>query len=161
MPAKKVHLLIPEKIRIANSTIVKCHIDNPFDFQSDHVKNNELRLEYNMSFNIEDKLVKIDFQVEVVTDSNGENSEEAKGDFHFVFVYHMENLQDLVTAEKENQFELSGVLANVLASITYSTTRGLLMVKVKGTALENFILPVINPNTLIDKVGKENAVNNL
>lgn len=155
MPAKKEHLLIPDKICIANSAIVKFHIDSPFDFQSKNVKTNEISMEYNMAFNLEDKLVKIDFQVEVLTESKSENLEEARGTFHFVYVFHVENLEELVTSDKKNRIELNGLLANVLASITYSTTRGMLMVRLKGTAFESFVLPIIDPNTLIDIESKK------
>jgi hypothetical protein len=42
-------------------------------------------------------------------------------------------------------------LGNALASITYSTSRGILMTRFQGTALSDFILPVINPNNLLEK----------
>jgi len=150
MPAKREHLLDPDKIHIAKTAIIKYHIDSTFDFQSEKVKTNEIKMEYNIAFNLEDKLVKIDFQVEVITDSKGENLEEAKGTFHLVYVFHVENLEELATSDKKNRIELNGLLANVLASITYSTTRGMLIVRLKGTAFENFVLPIIDPNTLLD-----------
>ncbi|MNY64312.1 hypothetical protein D3C86_2014030 [compost metagenome] len=42
-------------------------------------------------------------------------------------------------------------LGNALASITYSTSRGILMTRFQGTVLSDFILPVIDPNSLLEK----------
>jgi hypothetical protein len=46
---------------------------------------------------------------------------------------------------------LLGGLGNALASITYSTTRGILMTGFQGTALCNFILPVKDPDELLNQ----------
>ncbi|GAO27720.1 hypothetical protein JCM15548_14569 [Geofilum rubicundum JCM 15548] len=40
-------------------------------------------------------------------------------------------------------------LGNALSSVTYSTSRGILLTKMQGTALQNFVLPIINPNKLL------------
>jgi hypothetical protein len=150
MPSNKTNLLNPEKLHIANTAIVKCHIDSPFDFKADKVKGYEFGLGFEMGFNLEDKLVKADFKLEVSTKSEGENPEEAKGSFHMVFVFQVENLEELAIPDKNYNIELNGGLGNALASITYSTTRGILFARLKGTALENFVLPVIDPNKLLE-----------
>jgi len=40
-------------------------------------------------------------------------------------------------------------LANAIASISYSTARGIIVSRFQGTALCDFILPVISPNDLL------------
>jgi len=102
-----------------------------------------------LGFNLEDTLVKADFKVEIAMKSEGENEEESKGTFHFVYIFHVENLEELAIPDKNYQIELNGGLGNALASITYSTTRGILFARLKGTSLENFVLPVIDPNNLL------------
>jgi len=155
MSAKKTYLLKPDKIHIANTAIVKCNIDSPFDFQSKKTDGHEFNMGFDLGFNLEDKLVKADFKLEVTTKSGGENIEEAKGSFHFVYVFHVENLEELAIPDKNYRIELNGGLGNALASITYSTTRGILLTRLKGTALENFILPVIDPNKLLNLESKK------
>ncbi len=71
--------------------------------------------------------------------------------FHFVYVFHVENLQELAIPDENKGISLNGGLGNALASITYSTSRGILLTRLKGTGLENFILPVIDPNSLLKK----------
>ena len=150
MSSKTIFSVQPDKIHIANIAIVKCHIDSPFEFQSENTKGHEFSMGFELGFNLEDKLVKADFQFEITTKSDGENLDEAQGTFHFIYVFNVENLDELAIPDKNYNIELNGGLGNALASITYSTTRGILFARLKGTALENFILPVIDPNKLLD-----------
>jgi hypothetical protein len=41
-------------------------------------------------------------------------------------------------------------LGNALSAITYSTARGILLTRLQGTAFQDFILPIINPNNLLN-----------
>ena len=69
--------------------------------------------------------------------------------FHLVFVYRVENLEELAKPDKNNLLDLYPALGNALSSITYSTSRGILLSRLQGTALQNFVLPIINPNKLL------------
>jgi hypothetical protein len=104
-----------------------------------------------LGFNLDDKLVKADFSINVETKSKQADIEEAVGTFSFVYVFYVENIEELTTLEKDQTVTLHPSLGNALASITYSTSRGILMSRFQGTALSDFILPVINPNNLLEK----------
>lgn len=149
MSANKTGQLQPDKIHIVNTQIVKCNIDFPFDFSTENVQGHEYDLGFDLAFNLEDSLVKADFELTVTTKSKEEVEQEANGVFHFVFIYNVENLNELVIPDKNKELLLSGGLGNALASITYSTSRGMLFARLKGTGLENFMLPVIDPNSLL------------
>ena len=94
---------------------------------------------------------KADFSVNVETKSKEAYIEEAIGAFSFVYVFYVDNIEELTTLEKDLTVTLHPSLGNALASITYSTSRGILMTRFQGTALSDFILPVINPNNLLEK----------
>jgi hypothetical protein len=149
MSAENQKRLVPEKIKIVDTQIVKCSIDCPFNFSLNNVKGHEYDLEFDMAFNIEDTLVKTDFKLKITTNSNEKVEMEASGDFHFVYIFQVENLKELAVPDKNKEIALHGGLGNALASISYSTSRGLLFARLKGTALENFNLPVIDPNSLL------------
>lgn len=149
MSADKQGKLFPEKIKIADTQIVKCNIDCPFDFSLENVQGHEYNLDFELAFNLEDSLVKADFILHVTTKSKEEVETESAGTFHFVFIFHVENLQELVVPVENKEISLHGGLGNALASIAYSTSRGLLLARLKGTGLENFMLPVIDPNSLL------------
>ncbi len=143
-------LLEPKKISILDFKIIKGAIESPYDFDIEKVTAHPFKVNLDLGFNLEDKLVKADFDVEVLTESGAEKQEEAQGIFHFVFVFSVENLEELaIPTTKKNKIEVDGGLGNALAAISYSTARGILMTRFQGTALENFILPVIDPNDLL------------
>ncbi len=143
--------LQPELIQIVDFRIIKGEIDSPFEFDEELVKGHTFSVNFDLGFKPEEKLVRADFNVEIQTSSEGEQEQEARGMFSFAFIFLVENLDQLIKPVKGKGTEVSGELGNALASITYSTARGILMARFKGTALEHFILPVINPNDLLEK----------
>lgn len=145
--------LVPEKIKIIDFRIIKGYVECPFELQIGDIEQFQSNLEFDIGFNEEKKFVKADLKINIVTHSKGQVFAEAKSDFHIVFVYYVENLEELISFDTKKQVTVDAGLANAIASITYSTSRGVLMTRLQGTALKDFILPVIPPNNLI-KPGK-------
>ena len=145
------NLFIPEKITIIEFKMVKGQVDTPEEFDISKVQGHHIDNSLQLGFNLEDKLVKADFSTKISTESNGRNLKESTGNFHLVFIFSVENLDDLAKSGKDHLIELHSALGNALSSITYSTSRGILLTRLQGTAFQDFILPVINPNTLLNK----------
>ena len=140
----------PEKIEILEFKIIKGEINSPFEYDREKIKGHHFELGYEVGFNLEKKLAKVDFNVQVTTQSEG-SEEEGHGAFSVTFIYGIDNLKELaIPIKKTEELEVDGRLANALASITYSTTRGILMTRFQGTVLDSFILPVIDPNELMN-----------
>ena len=139
----------PEKIALIDFKMIKGQVDTPENFDISKVVGHQLDNSLQLGFNLDDKLAKADFTVSVKTDSKGENETEATGNFHLIFIYRIENLEELATPEKNKRLNLHPGLANALSSVTYSTSRGILLTRLQGTALQNFVLPIINPNNLL------------
>lgn len=139
----------PEKITLIDFKMIKGQVDTPENFDVCRVVGHLLDNSLQLSFNLEDKLAKADFTISIETDSKGENEREATGNFHMIFIYRIQNLEELAIPEENNRLILNSGLANALSSVTYSTSRGILLTKHSGTALQNFILPIINPNKLL------------
>lgn len=142
--------LQPQKIEIIDFKIIKGEISSPFDFEEKNIEGHSFNVNFELGFNLPDKLIKAEFTVNVETKSR-KNGSEAKGVFCFVYIYFVENIEDLTSLEKDSTVILHQSLGNALASITYSTSRGILMTRFQGTALSDFILPVINPNDLLEE----------
>lgn len=139
----------PEKINLVDCKIIKAQVDMPENFDLNKVAGYKLDNTLQLGFNLEDKLAKADFTINIQSDSKGDNEFEASGDFHLVFIYRIENLEELAVLDKNNRVDLNPSLANALSSVTYSTSRGILITRLQGTALQNFVLPIINPNYLL------------
>jgi hypothetical protein len=148
------NFLQPEKIEIVDFKIIKGQINSPFDFENEKVAGHTFNVDFELGFNLEDKLVRADFSVHVETKSDEDTIEEAVGNFSFVYVFYVGNIEELTTLEKDETISIHPALGNALASITYSTSRGILMTRFQGTVLSDFILPVINPNDLLEKGSK-------
>lgn len=148
------NILQSEKIEIVDFKIIKGQINSPFDFEKEKVAGHTFNVDFELGFNLEDKLVKADFSVHVETKSNEDSIEEAVGNFSFVYVFYVDNIEELTALEKDETITIHPALGNALASITYSTSRGILMTRFQGTVLSDFILPVINPNDLLEKGSK-------
>lgn len=140
----------PEKMALMEFKIIKEQVNTPENFDFNKVIGHQLDNSLRFGFNLEDKLAKADFVLNFKTDSKGANENEATGNFHLIFIYKVENLEDLATHDKDSRLNLNPGLASALSSVTYSTSRGILLMKLQGTALQSFVLPIINPNKLLN-----------
>jgi hypothetical protein len=148
-PEPSKPLLKPDAITLVEFKLIKGQLDSPFDFNIDNVGSHSSDVVLTLGFSMEDKLVKADLTVSVKTISESGNETEASGFFHFAFVYRIDNLDELVVQTDDGNVHVNAGLGNALSSITYSTSRGILMARFQGTALASFILPVIDPNSLL------------
>jgi hypothetical protein len=152
MPQQAKPRVHPEKIHIIDMKIIYAAIDSPFEFLKDKIKDFHSTCSCRLSFNLEDKMVKSDFEVEIESESEKEtNIEEVNAKFKLTFFFFVENLDELSIKKENDTLELKGGLESVIASITYSTSRGILMTRFQGTAFSDFILPVINPDSLLQE----------
>ena len=129
----------PEKIALIEFKMIKGQVDTPENFDISKVVGHQLGNSLQLGFNLDDKLAKADFTISVKTDSKGENEVEATGNFHLIFIYRIENLEKLATPKKNKRLNLHPGLANALSSVTYSTSRGILLTHLQGTALQKFV----------------------
>lgn len=133
--------------------ILKGELNSPLEIDNSLVEGHDFNVDYSIGFNVEDKVAKADFAVDIKTESKTEsNQEEARGYFQLVFFYKIDNLDDLIIESDKDKGVLivDSSLANALASLTYSTSRGVLNSRFQGTALKDFILPVIDPSDLLN-----------
>ena len=145
----------PEKIIIREFRLIKGLIDSPFEFRISAIKSFDFNVDFNTGFNLQDSLIKADFNIQISTIS-GQATEEAKCTYHFVFIYHLDGLNEHAQLTPEGTIDWNPFLANAIASITYSTSRGILMSRFQGTVMKDFILPVIDPNALLtNKVSQQ------
>jgi hypothetical protein len=138
-----------DKLSIIELKFIKDQIEAPQEFSIEKIDGYHLENSLQLSFNLEEKLSKVDFKVEIKTNSKGLNADEAIGSFHIVLIYKIENLSELTTLNETQIVEVHPHLSNALSSITYSTSRGLLYKRMQGTVLQKFILPIIDPIKLL------------
>jgi hypothetical protein len=84
-------------------------------------------------------------------------AQEATCFYHFVFLFDIDDLKDHATNMEDGSTDCNPYLSNAIASITYSTSRGILLSRFQGTVMKDFILPVIDPNSLFERTTGEVA----
>lgn len=137
-----------EKLSIVEFKLLKGQVEASENFVVENTKDYKIDNHLELAFNLDEKLAKADFIVDITANSK-ESREEAKANFHFVYFFKVDNLNELAIINDKNLMDVNSALANALSSISYSTSRGILLTRLQGTPLQGFILPVINPNSLI------------
>ncbi|HTF02640.1 MAG TPA: hypothetical protein VK826_01390 [Bacteroidia bacterium] len=150
-PAPALPAFSAHQLTIDNFRIVRGSLDAGADFDSKMVEQYEVNYDFDMGFNIAGSLVRSVLRVDVKTKSRAGQSPEAKGQFELHYYFNVDGLRELAKADKDGIVKINPDLANAIASVTYSTTRGILMARMQNTAFEDFILPVVSPNELVNK----------
>src|SRR5690606_28360796 len=119
----------PEKLDVIEFKMVKGQVDVPEDFDSSKVEGYDLEHILQLGFNVNKNLAKVDLTLKIKTKSNAQNSMESICNFHLVFIYEVDNLEALAKSGNSNLIEIQPALASALSSITYSTTSGILLIK--------------------------------
>ena len=150
MVAKKEAVkLHPEKIEFIDFNILKGKIETPEGFDLQKIIKHDFSVDLQLSFNLEEKLIKAIVLFDVETDSEGGNEKEAVSTFKLQFIYRYEELESLAIPDEDKKINLHPHLGNAVSAITYSTSRGILMTRYQGTPFRDFILPVLNPDDLL------------
>ena len=138
----------PENIKILGWKILTEQIISPAEFDPDLISYHGFHAHLELDINPEDDVLKADLRIDVITESEEKNEEEAQAVFQLLFYLKVEELPDYVISREEEKIILHSDLGNYLAALTYSTSRGILLGRVPGTALKDFILPVIDTDGL-------------
>lgn len=146
MPDNKFDI---NKISISDFKLLKGQVEASDSFVNENVKNYHSEATIHIGLSLPNKLLKADIIIQITTQSEPPNDEEASGLFHLVYIFKVENLEELATPIENNLTQLDNSLWNSISSISYSTSRGVLITRLQGTALQNFILPVINISELL------------
>lgn len=132
-----------EKLSIRSFKIINEKISVPEFFDEDIIKEFTSTNSIAISFNLEQKLIRAEIEIEI--NSESDNSEEACASYKFVLIYFCENFEELVNTEGE-KLKVNANLGISINAITYSTIRGVLLIKLSETVLNGFVLPIIKPS---------------
>ncbi|MBP7174356.1 MAG: hypothetical protein KBA33_09880 [Cloacibacterium sp.] len=137
------NLFDAEKLALESFKIISENIFVPEFFDESLIKEFGSTNQLSISFNLEQKLIRAEFDFEILTKS--ESSEEAKANYKFVLIYSCSNLEELAHADGE-ELKVNSQLGFAISAISYSTIRGILLIKLSETVFQDFILPIIKPN---------------
>lgn len=143
------------KVRIDHILITNVSIENP-DNLSELVKgHHEFDLSYGFdpALNVGQKKVRFIFNSDIEVLGNSRNRIGVSAKFTIVFIFSVDNLDELAFRQGALA-DANPDLMTALASITYSTSRGIIYTKCQGTIIEKFIFPTIS-NTKLREIFSE------
>lgn len=144
--------IAPEKIHMEGIRILKSHfeVDISTGEEERDVSSYGIGLKSDTVFNHNENRVRFRLFLKIQGYNDVKEVLGIKGEYHIDFFYHIENLQDFVTWE-EDKFKVEAILGGTLAGISYSTCRGIILGRTETTDFNGVILPVINPNLLLEE----------
>jgi len=138
------------KVILEEAIVVESSIKNPDKiFDRNLIDSFKTEFNLNPNFSIEQKAIKIDLKVHCIALNEEGNTLRIEGKFFLEFTFSVEEMEfHLVPIGKENKMMPSMALMAPLAGTAYSTARGMIIMKVLGTPLEGFSMPILNVQAL-------------
>lgn len=144
---------VANSVSLIDVRIVVGRVESHEDFEAKHITAFAPDCALRIFLDLKENLVRADLKVWVDTESSP-SQPEAHGHFHFNFYFRVADLEQWIHASSEGAAFMDAGLQNAVASVSYSTARGILLSRFQGTAFSRFILPVINPNDLLERTTK-------
>ncbi len=148
--------IVPEKIHIISINIIKANLDTSDRFLEKPKKAErfEFGIKQEMGHNYEENKsrCRIYFKLEA-RDSSGKPI-GLNVDYGIEFHFHVENLKDFFIQDDNETMKMDASLATTLLAMAYSTARGIVFERTRGTFFDGIVLPVIDPyKALLEEEG--------
>lgn len=138
-----------DKINLVNVKILKSNIEAGSSFSKDVKCEKSLLFNHDSGVNINDKNILITLNIKI--DFKGVNEDQsAIGEFKIQYLFHIENLEELMRISVSETPNLSGELAATLMGIAYSTSRGIILTSTENSVLGGILLPVVSPVKILE-----------
>jgi hypothetical protein len=148
--AKKNNAFPASSLHMIDVRIVEARMHSHDSFEEGIVNAFNPHCTLQMHWNPEEKLLRTGLQISVETESSP-SQPEAEGYYHFNFFYFVFNPTTWFYNGDDGELIIDAGLQEAVAAVSYSTARGILISRFQGTAFQRFILPIINPNDLLER----------
>lgn len=148
-PERKVD---PEKIHLVNIKTIKGNIDAATDIDINAIATHQFSFELGTGINIEENIIGLHLVVAIEARDKGDNPLKITGSYTHEIVFKVDNLADFlepVIIDGNTTYNIDAGFGSTLASIAYSTIRGIIFTRTQGTSLGSVVLPVIDPKKLM------------
>lgn len=141
-----------EKVQMHDVHIQRLHIQNPIAFNHETLKGIDCKHNLLFFFNLERKLVRADFEIKLQTQSA--NPEEAVAEATLSFFFTIFNYAELIEMQEKAAPKVHPHLLYSLTGVAYSTARGILLERLRGSVFKGYVLPVADPVKMIRNLAK-------
>lgn len=131
--------VIAERISLEKIKPIKEHLELDFDLEN---KDFQMNIAQSIKHNLDTRSFKISLLVSFSC------TEHTFAEYLYDFYFKVENMLEFVS-EVNGKTAFTGQLLGTLIGLSYSTLRGILYSRLAETKLNGVILPVVNPNELL------------
>lgn len=145
-------IIKPELISILSIKVYKAIQTTSDDYLNNPVKpaGIELKIGQHTALNVEKKNIRIRLNVQLEATDDEKKPIGLSGEYGIEFQVHVDNLDEFVVRKDEKNL-IDRKLGGVLNGIIFSTARGIIYERTSSTLFNGVLLPVIDPNLLMDK----------
>lgn len=142
-----VPVIVPEKIHLVSVNIIKAQLETTDDFLEKPVRANlhNFGMSHSIANNIEEKRSR--FRLFFSLQAKAESGEALglKTEYGIEFHFFIENFDDFIRTSESTSPQMDINLGATLLGIAYSSARGIIFERTRGTFFNGVILPVIDP----------------
>lgn len=133
-----------EKLRVAHFTVNEVVIDDE-SHANEIIKNLAIEIKTKIAFDEDNKLTMVILKLAYINNTTLENMMEIT----LETIFRLEPFNEIrVKTEKGIKF-IDDNIAYTILGITFSTARGIIFEKLRGSKLQQFLLPVVDPKILL------------
>lgn len=141
----------PELISILSVKIYKSNIESTEEYLKNPEKPSGVEISFgqNTAYSLQAKNVRVRLLVKLLAMKNETEKLGLNADFGLEFHLHVDNLEHFIIEQSDSKL-IDKRLGSVISGIVYSTARGIIMERTSTTFFNAVILPVIDPNLLLE-----------
>lgn len=144
----------PNKILITSIKTLKGNINSTDEESEMTIKQYQIGCTSETAVNIDEKLIRVLFKIDIfILDEKGKKT-GTDASYTNEFIFQVDNLDELTKLLENGIVEIDVELSKTLLSLAFSTSRGMIFSRTQGTILNGIILPVVNPNDLLNSIHK-------
>lgn len=145
--------IVAEDIQILSINIFKAQLNTTEEFLNQPVSSDNFRFgikqELAHNADVERSRCRLYFSLEG-TDDN-ENPIGVTVDYAIEFHFHIKNFKNFLLEDKKGNVKMNKTFAATLIAMAYSTARGIIFERTRGTFFEGVLLPIIDPFKVLEE----------
>ena len=145
--------IVPEKIHLVSANIFKANLDTAERYLEAPEKLTRFnfgvanQIAYHLARNM--ARYRLYFTLEA-QDQEGKPL-GVKVEYGIEFHFEVENLNDFAKEQQDGTFQLDATMGATLLGIAFSTARGIIFERTRGTFFDGVILPVVDPFKVLEE----------
>ena len=144
---KQTAKVIPSKIKVVAVQLIKAHFDAGDSFLEDKPKpaSFSFGMAHDLGYNAREQLSRCRLFINLEALDAKDNPLGPTLEYGLEFVFQLGNLQDFIAEETDTGPKMAASIGATLLGMAYSTARGIIYERTRGTYFDGVLLPVIDP----------------